>query len=47
MPHVRQGFPENGSPGLVAEGAPEIDDRIDAMMLEHARHVLYLGKTAR
>src|SRR6478752_7731512 len=46
MPHGPKSLPENGSAGVVAKCSSEFDYRLDALALEHARHVLNLGEAA-
>ena len=47
MPHGPKSLPENGPVGVVTKRSSEFHYRLDALTLEHARHVLYLGETAR
>ena len=47
MPHGSKSLPENGPVGVVTKRFSEFHYRLDALTLEHARHVLYLRETAR
>lgn len=47
MPHGAKCLPENDSAGEVTKRSSEFGYRLDALALQHARHVLYLGETAR